>query len=112
MNRNERVWKMVARIPRGRVATYGQIAELADIPGRSAARQVGYALAALTGETNIPWQRVINKAGRVSPRGDPDRPEYQRILLEAEGIEIGLGGTIDLARYRWRPAPARRGARP
>jgi len=73
------------------------------LPGRSAARQVGYALAVLTDETKIPWQRVVNAQGRVSPRGDPDRPEYQRILLEAEGVEFGLGGCIDLARYRWRP---------
>lgn len=94
---------MVARVPCGRVATYGQIAELVGLPGRSAARQVGYALAALKDGTKVPWHRVLNANGQVSPRGDPDRPEYQRILLEAEGIEIGLRGQIDLARYRWRP---------
>ena len=72
-------------------------------PGRSAARQVGYALAALTNDTKIPWQRVINKDGKISPRGDPDRPEYQRILLEGEGVEFSLGSTVDLQRYRWYP---------
>ncbi len=101
------MWAIVARIPRGRVATYGQIAELADLPGRSAARQVGYALAALNDDTKIPWQRVINAQGQVSSRADPDRPEYQRILLEAEGIEFAIGGLVDLARYRWRPKGAR-----
>ena len=93
----------MSRIPAGRVATYGQIAVLADIPGRSAARQVGYALAALRDGTTIPWHRVINATGRVSPRGDPDRPEYQRILLEAEGVEFGLNGGVDLGRYTWQP---------
>jgi methylated-DNA-protein-cysteine methyltransferase related protein len=104
VNRNERVWQVVKRIPRGKVATYGQIAELATLCGRSAARHVGYALSALTDGTKIPWQRVINKDGKVSPRGDPDRPEYQRILLESEGVEFGLSGIVDLQRYRWRPS--------
>lgn len=94
---------MVMQIPAGRVATYGQIAELAGLHGPSAARQVGYALAALTADTRVPWHRVINAAGKVSPRGDPDRPDYQRILLEAEGVEFGLRSVVDLARYRWRP---------
>ena len=102
-NRNQRVWRTVAQVPVGRVVTYGQIALLAGLIGRSAARQVGYALAALTDETSIPWHRVVNVAGKISPRGDPDRPDYQRILLEAEGIEFGLGGVIELERYAWRP---------
>ena len=102
-NRNQRVWRTVAQVPVGRVVTYGQIALLAGLIGRSAARQVGYALAALTDETSIPWHRVVNVAGKISPRGDPGRPDYQRILLEAEGIEFGLGGVIELERYVWRP---------
>ncbi|MSR14742.1 MAG: methyltransferase [Gammaproteobacteria bacterium] len=97
------MWAVVGRIPRGRVATYGQIAELAGLAGSSAARQAGFALAALQDDTKIPRQRVINARGQISPRGDPDRAEYQRILLEAEGIEFGLAGEVDLARYRWRP---------
>ena len=104
MNRNQRVWEVVRAIPEGQVATYGQVAEAASIPGRSAARQVGYALAALNGENapdDVPWHRVINAGGRVSERGDPDRTEYQRVLLEAEGIEFGPGLSIDLDRYQW-----------
>ena len=61
-----RIHAVVRRIPRGRVATYGQVAELAGLPGQ--ARLVGYAMAALPAESAIPWHRVINAAGRVSPR--------------------------------------------
>jgi len=104
-SRNQRVWQAVMAIPAGRVATYGQVAALAGLSGPSAARQVGYALAALTDGTEVPWHRVVNAAGKVSARADPDRPDYQRTLLEAEGIEFGLGATIDLARFRWRPDP-------
>lgn len=102
LNRNERVWRVVREIPAGFVATYGQIAELADIPGRSGARQVGYALSALGQGSEIPWHRVINARGALSPRADPDAVEYQRLLLEAEGIGFDHRQLIDLERYRWR----------
>ncbi len=101
-NRNQRVWAVVRRIPRGRVATYKQIAEHAVLPGPTGPRQVGYALAALPEDTKIPWQRVINVQGRVSPRGPHDDGERQRELLALEGVQIGLDGRIDLARYGWR----------
>lgn len=105
LNRNERVWRVVREIPEGMVATYGQIADLAGIPGRSGARQVGYALAALGQGSDIPWHRVINARGALSPRANPDAAEYQRLLLEAEGIGFDHRQLIDLDRYRWR-APA------
>jgi methylated-DNA-protein-cysteine methyltransferase-like protein len=101
-NRNERVWRVVRDIPAGCVATYGQIADLAAIPGRSGARQVGYALAALGQESDIPWHRVINARGALSPRANPDAAEYQRLLLEAEGIGFDHRQLVDLDRYRWR----------
>ncbi len=101
-NRNQRVWAVVRRIPRGRVATYKQIAEHAVLPGPTGPRQVGYALAALPADSRIPWQRVINAQGRVSPRGPHDDGERQRELLALEGVQIGLDGRIDLARYGWR----------
>ena len=95
------IYAVVARIPRGRVATYGQVAELAGYPGR--ARQVGYALSALS-DKNIPWHRVINAKGEISPRScDSAAGEMQRLRLEAEGVVFGPHGRISLMRYQWRP---------
>ena len=74
---------MVRRIPRGRVTTYGQVAELAGLEGR--ARQVGYALH--HAPASLPWHRVINARGFISARGSSDWGELQSHLLEAEGIE-------------------------
>ena len=109
-----RIWAVVERIPRGRVATYGQIAELAGLAGH--ARQVGYALAALPDGARTPWQRVVNARGEVSVRADFDGAPRQLLLLLDEGIVFAPGGRIDLARFGWcprarRPAPARRGRR-
>ena len=91
---------MVRRIPRGRVATYGQVAALAGLPGR--ARQVGYALHALRAATAVPWQRVLNAAGGVSlptMRGGLT----QRLLLQREGVEFTARDRVSLPRYQWRP---------
>jgi methylated-DNA-protein-cysteine methyltransferase-like protein len=93
---------VVANIPHGRVATYAQIAALAGLVGRGAARQAGFALAALPADTALPWHRVVNAGGQISARADPDRADYQRVLLEAEGVVFGLGGKIDLVRQGWR----------
>jgi methylated-DNA-protein-cysteine methyltransferase-like protein len=94
------------------VATYGQIAALAGLPG--AARQVGYAMAALPDGSDVPWQRVINARGEVSPRAHAGAAEWQRHRLEEEGIRFGPGGRLgrlDLARYLWEPGedPKKRG---
>ena len=107
------IWSVVRKIPRGRVATYGQVAELAGIAGH--ARQVGYALYALREGTTVPWHRVINARGRLSlgkviPEGDVE----QRIRLEIEGVEFDADGKIDLGRFRWhsqRNAPNPKGAK-
>jgi methylated-DNA-protein-cysteine methyltransferase-like protein len=95
----QRIYKIVKRIPRGRVATYGQIATLAGLDGH--ARQVGYALHSLPDRSDIPWHRVINAKGEVSPRSKSDSHELQRMLLEEEGVVFSLDGRIDLKRYRW-----------
>jgi methylated-DNA-protein-cysteine methyltransferase-like protein len=102
----EEIYAVVRRIPRGRVATYGQIAELAGLPGH--ARQVGYALAALPPGTAVPWQRVINAAGMVSRRKMPGEELSQRQLLEKEGVKFDARGRVALAKVRWK---ARRRAR-
>lgn len=98
----ERIYAVVRRVPRGRVTTYGRVAEVAGLPGR--ARQVGYALAALPEGTSVPWHRVVNARGAVSLRREgagSDLP--QRARLEAEGVEFDAAGRIDLARFGWRP---------
>jgi methylated-DNA-protein-cysteine methyltransferase-like protein len=91
------------------VATYGQIAALAGLPG--AARQVGYAMAALPDGSDVPWQRVINARGEVSPRSGAGWVEgYQRHLLEEEGVAFDPEGRVDLRRFAWEPGkvPRRR----
>ena len=106
------IYRMVELIPHGKVATYGQIAALVGRPRH--ARQVGYALAALSnrgsnanegsdGDHQVPWHRVINAKGEVSTRAHPDYEDYQRILLEDEGVEFGLHSRVSLKRYQWKP---------
>jgi methylated-DNA-protein-cysteine methyltransferase-like protein len=94
------VYRLVAQIPLGQVTTYGQIARWLGHP--SAARAVGYALHALPTGSEIPWQRVINAAGRVSSRCDRHYEGIQRALLEAEGVKFDSYGHVDLQRFGWR----------
>jgi len=102
----DRIHAVVRRIPKGRVATYGQVAELAGLPGH--ARQVGYALHALRDDDRaIPWQRVINAKGECSERSEPGAEHVQRQMLEREGVAFDERGRVDLARHRWKPRPAR-----
>lgn len=95
----EAVYRVVERIPQGRVMTYGQIATILGAP--RASRAVGYALRACP--EWLPWQRVINAQGKISARGDVERPDLQRELLEDEGVEFGLDDACDLKRLRWEP---------
>ena len=96
----ERIYAVVRRIPRGRVATYGQIARLARLGAQP--RLVGYALAALPDDSDVPWHRVVNAQGRVSPRAAPGADALQRALLEREGVRFDARGRIDLATRRWK----------
>ena len=96
-----RIYRVVRRIPRGSVATYGQIAALAGIPRQ--ARQVGYALFALPRGSDVPWQRVINAKGEVSQRSTPGNEGLQRAVLESEGVVFDPRGRVDLSRHQWRP---------
>jgi methylated-DNA-protein-cysteine methyltransferase related protein len=95
------VYAVVRQIPRGKVASYGQVAALLGHP--RAARTVGWALAALREreEQDVPWQRVINAQGRVSIHNLEHAPEEQQMLLEAEGVEFNDSGFIDWKRYGW-----------
>ena len=100
-----RIYSVVRRIPRGRVATYGQVAELAGLPGH--ARQVGYALHALPAGTAVPWHRVLNAQGALSLRRTPGAELSQRLLLEREGVRFDARGRVNLTKVRWRAARSR-----
>ena len=102
IDRYQRIYAVVAAIPRGRVATYGQVAALAGFAGQ--ARQVGYALHALPEGSALPWHRVVNASGGVSLRSEAGWEGYQRHLLEGERVRFDERGKIDLGRYRWEPS--------
>lgn len=95
--RLQMIWQTVQAIPPGRVATYGDVARAAGLPGLS--RFVGYALRQLAADTQIPWHRVINSQGRISlPAGSEGFQEQSQRLL-AEGIPVHQG-RIELRRFR------------
>lgn len=97
-----RIYAVVRRIPRGRVATYGQVAWVAGLPRQ--ARLVGYALHAAADGDRVPWHRVLNAAGAISARGDgPGASVMQRLRLEQEGVGFDSRGRVPLDRYGWRP---------
>jgi methylated-DNA-protein-cysteine methyltransferase-like protein len=96
------IYAAVSRIPRGRVATYGQIASVANLEGH--ARLVGYALHALPDGAPVPWHRVVNARGMVSRRRSGSGHDVlQRRMLEAEGVRFDREGRLSLAAFRWRP---------
>jgi methylated-DNA-protein-cysteine methyltransferase-like protein len=106
---DERVRQVVAQIPAGQLATYGQIAELIGAYG--CARQVGWALRRLSLPSEVPWHRVVNAQGRISMSLSREGSDWiQRELLLAEGIPVDEDGRLPLARYRWRPPGASCGA--
>lgn len=103
-----RIRAVVRRIPRGRVASYGQVAALAGLAGR--ARLAGYALHALPEGTPLPWHRVLGAGGRLTiMKLDPAAGTTQRLRLEREGVRFDARGRVDMALWRWRPRAARVG---
>lgn len=100
MSTYTRFYDVVRRIPAGRVSTYGTVAREAGLPGR--ARQVGYAMAALGDDHDVPWHRVINARGEVSPRrGGSAFEQIQRAMLEVEGIVFDSHERVDLNAQGW-----------
>lgn len=97
---HQRIFDLVEAIPVGNVATYGQIGSMV---GGCSGRMVGFALASLryTQNRQVPWQRVINRQGRVSLTGP--NVALQRALLEDEGVRFNADGVIDLAEFGWKP---------
>jgi methylated-DNA-protein-cysteine methyltransferase-like protein len=101
-----RIYAVVRRIPRGRVATYGQVAALAGFARQP--RLAGYALHALRDERRVPWHRVLNAQGRISlMRLDGGAGLTQRLRLEQEGVCFTPAGRVDLKRFGWRPGGRR-----
>jgi methylated-DNA-protein-cysteine methyltransferase related protein len=94
-----RVIEVVARVPAGRVTTYGDVAAVLGSP--RVARHVGWALAGLPDPDDTPWHRVINATGRISGRGDLPRAMLQRAMLEAEGVIFDSRDRVDLRGLRW-----------
>ncbi len=105
MSSYEKIWRIVERIPRGTVATYGQVARMAGFA--NGARLAGYALHNIPDGMPLPWQRVINARGEISFRAGSRNYVRQKQLLEAEGIRF-RGGRVDLNAYGWRPEKASR----
>lgn len=98
--RTRRILETIQDIPRGSVANYGQVAEIAGIP--RGARQVGYALRHTPAGTDVPWHRVVQSSGKSA--FDPNSRAFtkQKDRLAEEGV-VMLNGKVDMARYRWQP---------
>ncbi len=96
---DQRIWLTVCAIPEGRLATYGDVAARAGLPG--AARRVGAALRKLPSGSEVPWHRVVNASGRSSLPPGTRGADRQRARLAEEGVLLGAGGAAVLRRYRW-----------
>ena len=96
----ETIWQLVAGVPRGKVATYGQIAALAGCPAH--ARYVGTTLKNLPSGSRLPWHRIVNARGEVAFPAGSEAWERQKARLEAEGV-VFLGGRVSLRRFQWQP---------
>jgi len=98
--RNERIWATIRGIPEGKVASYGQVAEIAGVP--RGARQVGYALRHLPRGHDVPWHRVITASGKIAFLEGSDAFREQSRRLQEEEVAI-LKGRVDMGKYRWQP---------
>lgn len=98
-NSYEKIYEVVKQIPKGTVATYGQVAQLAG--NRRWARVVGYALHVNPDPEGIPCYRVVNREGKLSDAFAFGGVNQQKVLLEADGIEV-MDNHVDLKRYQWK----------
>ena len=98
--RNTRIRATICDIPKGSVASYGQIAEIAGI--RRGARQVGYALRHLPEGHKVPWHRVVRASGEIAMRTGSTGHREQKKRLQNEDVAI-LNGRVDMKKYRWQP---------
>jgi methylated-DNA-protein-cysteine methyltransferase-like protein len=100
IERMHRIWETIAEIPRGSVASYGQIAEIAGIP--RGARQVGYALRHLPDGHDVPWHRVLQVSGKIAFDKNSRSYKEQRKRLMMEDVAV-ISGKVDMKKYRWQP---------
>jgi len=98
--RIHRIWDTIRDIPKGNVASYGQIAEIAGIP--RGARQVGYALRQLPDDHNVPWHRVLQVSGKIAFDKDSGAYQEQSKRLMMENVAV-IAGRVDMHKYRWQP---------
>ena len=98
---SEKVKRVIRAVPRGRVATYGQVAMLAGSP--FAARQVVWILHSCSERDNLPWHRIVNAGGRISLKPGASYEQQKKMLL-SEGIRFDRRGRIDFERYLWEPS--------
>ncbi len=98
---SRRVKEIIKRVPRGKVATYGQVATLAG--NHRAARQVAWILHSSSQSDDLPWHRIVNRSGRISLKQNRGY-EIQKSLLKIEGIEFDENDSIDFRRYLWYPS--------
>ena len=96
----QRIWETIRDIPPGRVANYGQVAEIAGIP--RGARQVAYALRHAPAGMELPWHRVILSSGKSAFDGNSRHFRLQRDRLREEGVVV-IDGRVDMQKYRWQP---------
>lgn len=101
MNFFQRVYEAVSKIPKGKVATYGQIASMCGVP--RAARQVGWALHQNPYEGVVPCHRVVDRFGNLSKSFGFGGAEVQKALLEKEGVFVDDNFRVALEKYRWNP---------
>lgn len=95
-----RIWDTICDIPPGKVASYGQIAEVAGIP--RGARQVGYALRHLPRDSEVPWHRVIQASGKIAFEKDTPQHAEQKKRLQQDDVAV-VSGRIDMQKYQWQP---------
>jgi methylated-DNA-protein-cysteine methyltransferase-like protein len=95
-----RIWETITEIPRGNVASYGQVAEIAGSP--RGARQVGYALRNLPDGHDVPWHRVLQVSGRIAVKQGSRAYKEQRERLMMENVAV-ISGKVDMQKYRWQP---------
>lgn len=97
---SKQVMALIRKVPRGKVATYGQIAKLAGKPQGS--RGVSWILHSSSAAHKLPWQRILNSKGMISfPVGSAEFKKQKQLLLQ-EGVEFGDGGAVDLKRFQWK----------